>query len=217
MTANIDQDTDRKARGNPAGRRLLLASAGILGLVVLAGIVTGFLNAMAEHGGDHTPAAYAILVVLLLAIVVLGWVVWRLWPEPSSDPIAPRVKRARNWTYAAVAIGAVLGLYIAVAGGPGSDALFSNGPVERHVALVVIFGWLILTPVLTFLWWRNLDEHEAGAYRDGALYAAHAYLFIVPAWWFAARADLLPPQDPMIVLTSVATIWSVVWLKRRYF
>lgn len=209
--------TDNETRSNPTVRRILLGVTGSIGLIFLAGMVTGFLSAMAEHGGAHSLSAYAILVTMLLAIVALGWAIWRFWPKPDSDPIAPRVKRARNWLYAAFVIGAFVGLYIAIAGGLEMNALFSNDQVEPGVALIVIFMWLVLTPIVTFLWWRNVDEHEADAYRDGALYAAHAYLFIVPAWWFAARADLLPPQDPMIVLAAVATIWSVVWLKRRYF
>jgi hypothetical protein len=99
----------------------------------------------------------------------------------------------------------------------GARVVLGNGPVSPVLAAGLIAAWLIPGPLLTWLWWRQIDEHEAGAYREGAVVAIHAYVFLTPAWWIATRAGWLPPQEPMLVLFAVSLVWGLVWFVRRYF
>jgi hypothetical protein len=112
-------------------------------------------------------------------------------------------------------IGGVLGLLLAI-GTDGDLAVYSNGPINPLVALVAAVIFLVIVPIATWVWWKSIDEHEANAYRDGSMIAVHAYFFIVPAWWLAARTGYVPAQDPMVVLLIVSVIWGAVWFIRRY-
>lgn len=136
----------------------------------------------------------------------------------SKSAIAPSVKKSKRIMVLSMIVGAALGMYmaIALAADPGRFDFFSNSHMNSTVAAVAIASWLLIVPLLTLAWWRNVDEHEKEAYREGAMVSSHAYLFIVPSWWLAARAGWVPAQDPMIVLVLVGIIWSVVWLYRKY-
>jgi hypothetical protein len=114
-------------------------------------------------------------------------------------------------------LGAVMGFGFAIADESGSMALFSNRPIGNVTAAAAIIGWMLLVPVLTWIWWRTVDEHETAVYAESGLIAAHVYLIGVPTWWLATRAGWLPAQDPMIVWLIVASVWTVIWLYRRYF
>ncbi|MEL6878764.1 MAG: hypothetical protein AAGL68_11810 [Pseudomonadota bacterium] len=134
----------------------------------------------------------------------------------SSETIAPSTRKSRNLLLIALAIGGALGLFLGLSDGAGNDILFSNAPISQTVALISIAVWLIIVPAISWLWWKSVDEHEANAYREGAMISAHLYLFIVPAWWFAARAGWLQAQDPMIVFMIVCGVWILVWAYRKY-
>ena len=133
--------------------------------------------------------------------------------------IAPSVKKSKRILIFSMLVGAALGMYMAIslAEAPGEFDFFSNSPINSTVAAVAIAVWLLIVPPLTFVWWRNVDEHEKDAYREGAMVSAHAYIFLVPSWWLGTRAGWLPDQDPMIVLVLVGIVWSAVWLYRKYF
>jgi hypothetical protein len=113
-------------------------------------------------------------------------------------------------------LGLVTGIIFALTEGPDTVDLYSNGPINAATAIagIVVFG--VITPAITWMWWRTIDEHEASAYTLGALISAHVYLIFVPVWWLAARAGWVPHQDPMVVWVVIATLWSVVWLYRRF-
>ncbi|MFM7403277.1 MAG: hypothetical protein ACKO1N_04100, partial [Erythrobacter sp.] len=113
-------------------------------------------------------------------------------------------------------LGLPLGFVIGTSEGGGSDFV-SNSPIDPAIAAFIIGSLLVAGPILTWLWWQRIDEHEAGAYRDGGLIAVHAYLFVTPTWWIATCAGWLPPQEPMLVLLAVSAIWCLIWFIRRYF
>jgi hypothetical protein len=179
-----------------------------------AGVIAGYLDA--GHG-THGPDAVLVAIVLVWLGVLAGLslLAVKYRPFPPGGPVAASVKRSRRILVAAVALGAFIGV-VAVAGDVMPAGLVSDAPVSVFAALVILAAWLIVTPIMTLLWWRSTDEHERAAYVDGANVAGHVYLFIAPAWWIATRAGLLPPQDPMIVLAVVMTIWTAVWLYRKY-
>jgi hypothetical protein len=196
-------------------RRAALGIGGGIALIFMAGMIAGFSGYVIENGGFNLKAA-GILGAMLLVTGGIAYGIWRLWPGPSNEPVAPRVLSARRIMIAAFVLSLPIGIMLAMADN-GVQGFLSDAPVSSAFAATVIAFWLIAGPVLTWLWWRQIDEHEAGAYRDGALVAVHAYIFVAPAWWMATRAGWLPPQEPMLVVLAVCVLWSVVWFVRRYF
>ena len=213
--SEFESDGDQASYGAILVRRVLIGIGGGLALVFLAGVLAGYLGVAVEQARlSLTGAVVLALIVGLITAVAYG--MWRFWPRTAEEPVAPRVRSARNLLAVMVALGVPLGILLGIAdSGPG--LIFSNGRVSPLIATSAIIIWIGAAPLLTLLWWRKIDEHEADAYRDGALVAAHAYLFIAPAWWMATRAGWLPPQDPMLMMLAIACIWSVVWVYRRYF
>jgi hypothetical protein len=195
--------------------RAVIGIGGGLSLIFMAGVIAGFARVVIENGGFGLKAA-GILGVMLVVTGAIAYGLWRFWPGSKSEPVAPRVLSARRILIASFALCVPLGIMLGMAD-DGMDTFLSDAPVSAPFAGAVIALWLIAVPVLSWLWWRQIDEHEAGAYRDGGLIAVHAYMFGTPSWWMAARAGLLPPLDPMLTLLAVCVLWSVVWFVRRYF
>lgn len=196
-------------------RRALIGTGGGIVLIFIAGMIAGYTTGVIERGApDLQDAGYLGAMVLAFGAIAYG--MWRLWPEASDEPVAPRVRNARRILIASLALGAPLG-FVLGASGEGMSEIVSNAPVSPLIAASVIAIWLVAGPIVTWLWWQQIDEHEAGAYRDGGLIAVHAYMFITPGWWMATRAGWLPAQDPMLVLIGVCLVWSLVWFVRRYF
>jgi hypothetical protein len=197
-------------------RRAVICLVGGIVLTFVAGMIAGYASVVLEDGGpDLVDGAVIAGMVLLGAAVAFG--MWRLWPRSVDDePLSPRVRSARRLFTLAIVVSMPLGFILGVSDA-GTDSLLSNGPVSPALAAICIVLWLIVGPILTWLWWQKIDEHEADAYREGALVAAHAYIFISPMWWMAARAGWLPPLEPMLLLVVVAVLWCAVWFARRYF
>lgn len=214
MTKYDLSDADHPSDGAVLLKRALLGIGGGFTLIFITGMIAGYVSVVVEHGGPSL-IDVAILSAMLLAAFAVGYGIWRLWPRRSDEPEAPRIKSARIILVAVCIVSAVIGIILAVED-EGASRFFSNDPINPTMGMLVLVLWLVAGPVLTWLWWRKVDEHEAGAYRDGALIAAHAYMFIVPAWWIASRAGWLPDQEPMNVLLIVSVVWLVFWFVRRY-
>jgi len=200
---------------NTGLRRALIASIGGISILFLSAFLAGYAVAMLEYGMPTlTDAAIVGAMLAVIAAVIAGCV--KLWPNTGPEPIGPSVKRSRDLMYLTIGLSVVAGIALAVAEGPDNNILFSNGPISSTTGLFVLIGWLIVVPIVTLLWWRSIDEHEASTYRDSSMVAAHAYMFIVPAWWLAARAGWVPHQDPMIVFLIFCAIWCVAWFYRKF-
>lgn len=196
-------------------RRAVIGIGGGILLLFMAGMIAGYASGMIEQGTADLRDA-GILGTILLVAGGVAYAMWRLWPGASDEPVAPRVRNARRFMIASLVVGMPLG-FVLGAGEDGRAEFVSNTPVSPLVAASVIALWLIVAPLLTWLWWRQIDEHEASAYRDGGLVAVHAYLFVAPAWWMGTRAGWLPQQEPMAVVIAVSLVWGLVWFFRRYF
>ena len=214
MSSEVPNRSDDEQGGFAIAKRGLIISAGWVSILFLVGLSAGYTAAALYHGVPST-IDFVVLGAVALLIIAVAWSLWRYMSRPSLEPEAPRVKRARKLYYAMGAIGGVLGILLAV-GNDASLGVFSNGPINPVVAIAAGAIFLTIVPVATWMWWKSIDEHEASAYRDGSLIAIHAYFFIVPTWWLAARAGFVPPQDPMVVLLIVSTIWGAAWFGRRY-
>ena len=213
--SEFESDGDQASYSAILIKRALIGIVGGLTLVFLAGMLAGYLGVAVEQARlTLTGAVVLALIISLITLVAYG--MWRFWPRTEGEPVAPSVRSARNLLALMCAVAVPLGIMLGIAdNGPG--LLFSDGRVSPMIATSAIIIWVGVAPLLTLLWWRKIDEHEADAYRDGALVAVHAYFFIAPAWWMATRAGWLPPQDPMLMLLAVAIILGGVWFYRRYF
>jgi hypothetical protein len=211
ITDHLDDKIDRFG----FAKRAVVGTLGGIVLVFLAGVAAGFTRVVMDHGGPS-----AIDVAILAAIALTGaavvWGLWRFLKKTDFGPEAPSVKRSRRLLYVMMGVGLVLGIVLGVGSDGDIDGIL-NGPIDKVVVLAAIAVWLVAVPYGTWLWWKSVDEHEAGAYRDGGLIAIHAYIFLAPTWWLATRAGLAPPQDPMLVLLLVSAVWGAAWFVRQYF
>lgn len=216
MKPDSSDRREEPSAGAVARKRALLGVGGGFALVLVTGIIAGFSKASLEHGSRNGTDA-AIIAVLTLGTIAIGYGMWWFWPSVSGEPMAKSTRKAMRILYAMCGLGAVMGFAFAVTDESGSMALFSSGAIGKVTAALAILGWAVVVPVMTWIWWRTVDEHETAVYAESGLIAAHFYLFGVPTWWLATRAGWLSAQDPMIVWLVVVTMWSIIWLYRRYF
>lgn len=212
---DFDSIAEEPSAGPLLLKRALISLIGGIALIFIAGMIAGYVS-VAFRNGLPGFVGFAILGAMLLAGAATGYGMWHLWPRGLDGPVAPRVRSARLMFSASIAVSLVLGVIIGAADFGNSD-LFSNAPVSSGLALIAIGLWGLAGPVITWLWWKRVDEHEADAYRQGATLTAHFYMYLTPAWWMATRAGWLPPQEPMIVLLLCSIVWMLVWFIRRYF
>lgn len=204
------------ASRNIALRWALVIAASILLLFAL-GVLTGIIVAILEH--DHITMKDAALILggLLFAGGAAFWL-WSLRPfGGAAEPISNTTRLSRRYIGVSMILGAILGLGIALTGGVdgGMGELYSNGPIAKTPALLISVGYLIGLPLVGWFWHRSIDEHEAAANSKGALAGIYAYCMIAPVWWMGERADILPPQQPMVVFVIVLIVWGAVWTYKR--
>nr|WP_298927740.1 hypothetical protein [uncultured Erythrobacter sp.] len=195
-------------------KAIIAIIAGIM-ILFLLGVLFGLTKAMLDNGA-MSGIDFGILISTILAIVFIAFGAWKLWPIAAPEPIAPSAKKSRNLMIFVTGIGFVMGMAFALSGEPGDIALFSNGPINPTLAASILFGWLIIVPLVSWVWWKSVDEHEAAIYLQSSAVAAHVYFFLAPSWWLASRAGWVPAQDPMIVCSIVIAVWSAFWLYRKY-
>lgn len=214
MNSDLDDVNEGPSDGAILLRRAAIGIGGGILLIFIAGMIAGYASGVVEHGSPG-PIDAVMIGAMLLAGALIIYGMWRLWPHGLNEPVAPRVRSARRILIAALICSVMLGVLLGEGDGDAGWFL-SNAPVSHGLATLAIALWMILGPILTWLWWQKIDEHEADAYREGAFIAVHAYIFIAPAWWMASRAGWLPAQDPMLVALAVSVIWMIVWFVRRY-
>ncbi|MEL6529022.1 MAG: hypothetical protein AAGK01_05005 [Pseudomonadota bacterium] len=208
-------DLDIDNEPNTGLRKTLIGGIGGTSLLFLSAFLAGYTVAVFEHGMPST-IDMAMIGGILAVIAAVVFVCVRLWPKTGPEPIGPSAKKSRDLMFVIIGLSIVAGIAFAAMDGPDNNLLFSNGPISLTAAVIVLAGWLIVTPIVTLLWWRSIDEHEAGAYREGSMIAAHFYLFLAPAWWIAGRAGWVPAQDPMIVFIIVCFVWTVAWFYKKF-
>src|SRR5690606_7876456 len=124
---------------------------------------------------------FGIVAVLVGASVLAFRAIMTLRPGPAS----PRTIKARKMLYLSMALGGIIGVVLQL-GDTSSDALI-EGPLPPAIAVFAIAALLIVLPWVSWNWWRNIDEHEAQSYKDGALVGIYTYSAITPVWWFGWR------------------------------
>lgn len=189
----------------------------VLGAIFAAGVALGVAVVAVTDG--PTGPMLATIAVTLAACGVCLWGLFRLKPWPAGDePVAPSQRRARTMLVLSGILGGFLGIILSLGmfGDEGIDVAFSNAPLAPAAAAVILAGWLLLVPALSWIWWRNIDEHEAQAYTYGAVVALHLYYFVTPAWWIGWRGGILPEPQHMLVFLLASIAWLGGWAWRRY-
>jgi hypothetical protein len=144
----------------------------------------------------------------------------------GKEPLTKKERLNRNILIACVTIGGVVGGAWGAVTALTSEAdpldsmyaiPFGEGPVPAWFAIVFTLFWGVITPILAWFWHkRAIDEQEAAAYRDGAYYAAYAFLIAAPLWWILGRAGLLPAVNGIIIYIAFTLIWTAVWFWKKY-
>ena len=218
MAMTEDREEERPLSARDA---VLSVLAGTLALIAFGGAAGGagaLLFGDADEGAN-LPMAIALIAVLVAIGGIALWGLKLLKPWAAmSGPMSPKTRKARNLLIASGALGGVIGAVLAVSTISMDDpfALYSNGPLAPAVVIPILAVWFLVVPAISLQWHRNVDEHELETYRFGGLAALYLYAFVVPAWWLAARAGLVPPADAMVMYLIVMGVWCIGWFWRRY-
>jgi hypothetical protein len=165
------------------------------------------------------------LCVCAAIIIGLAYAIWRNVGKmkASNEGLTRREKLNRNMTYGFVLVGGAIGLllkfYDTSVGNLDTGALpiFSDNPVPPVMALMLVFFWAVIMPIIAWFWHkRAIDEQEASAYRDGGYYAAYAFLIGVPMWWMLWRGGFAPEPDGVAIFMLFASLWTAVWFWKKY-
>lgn len=219
MTATPDNSPERIGRKLGQGAVLALSS---FVTVFLAGGTAGFF---AGHDGTEPLNAIAIAVGALIAGLTLacGAIALRAalaLLRGRDRNIAPSVRKGRLLTLLSGVLGAVIGILVVIGelqlGGSEVPGMFSNAPIPAWVAITLIAMLVTLLPWITLNWHRSVDEHDLGAYRDGAVLGIYAYSLLSTCWWLGWRGGLFPPVDGVAIFIATYIVWGGVWLWRRY-
>lgn len=210
---DMHDDADRSRAG-----RILFAAVAGLGTIFVLGVAAGFAKSTFEQHESADAFHLAMIGALLAAAALCGWGAFALWPRHRSEPLSPRTRKARRWFNWSVVIGGALGLGLGMgliaSGSP--FALLGDDPLPALPIALSLAVYLVVVPLISWRWWINIDEHEADAYRFGALAAGTLYLFVTPSWWLAWRGGFLPEPKHMLIFCAVTLAWCAGWAWRRF-
>lgn len=207
-----------RAEDRPTGATTAILSA-LLGFVLLTAIAMLVAVAGALLFNDEANWGRAAVVVAGAGLAGGGalWGLRRLKPWAAwNEPVAPRMRKANTLILLAIAISAAGVMPVALSTVSVDDpwAFFSNSPIRPVIAVPAIVAWVVVM-VLSLQWHLKVDEHEARTYEFGGLAGLYVYTLLVPAWWLAARAGLMPAPDTMVIFAIVMAVWGVGWIWRR--
>ncbi|MDO9369345.1 MAG: hypothetical protein Q7T68_12320 [Sphingopyxis sp.] len=188
----------------------------IISTIFLMGIVAGYLDAMAENGGNGPSSSIGAGLVLLLGIAAMALYVrragkfWQGW------------SRRKRLYWASLGGAALLGVMSAALLQSGDvelgvDALFTNGALSPSIAIALSLLWAVGLAITMTIYHRAIDDHEERAWLWAGLAGWYAFIVPAPAWWILHRASLAPPADVMLlfVLSMVVNAIVYLWLKFR--
>lgn len=203
---------------NPVGiGAIVKATIAAIVLMFAAGGMIGFAVSVAENGIRHPERAVLAIAVFLALAIGAALVLRRQALQMLGGPVAPNVLKAR-WLVAAMFVIALPTVFF-IQGGITTDGVpidIADARPAPETAIALIALWLVAVPLLSALWWRQIDELERSAYRDGAFWAANIYAVVTPCWWLAWRAGLTGEPWHMAIFLATMTVWTIAWLIRRY-
>jgi hypothetical protein len=189
-------------------------------MIFLIGVGTGFLMGhVGRHGGFGARPALILGAILLL----LGGCIWLLVRElrrpTGEEPLTPKERLNRNILLGCGALGAAMGIGMSFAGDgslTSGGGVFSNDPLPTWLAIVLVLIIGLVTPVLSIIWHRTVDEQEVDAYKMGALYAFYVYAIGAPLWWMSWRGGFAPEPNGFVIYFAAIFTALIVWTWKKY-
>ena len=127
------RDADQKTGGNIA-RNLWMMLSGV-GIIMLLGVITGFLSQHnAQGGGALDLAGVAVLGAIAAAILILAFVIWKLFQQgkQSGEKVPRREKVYNRFLIGSFLFGGATGLVLALTGSfdANENNLFATGDMS---------------------------------------------------------------------------------------
>jgi hypothetical protein len=197
----------------------------LLGIVALMGLssavqLVGWVIFVDDFVWDSAEG-WRVMIVLPVSLLIGGAALWglmRLKPwRGKGAPISPTTRKTNT-----------LMLLSGLACVPGGLALFydafsrdnpwgfySNSAISFGIAIFAIASWLL---GMAIAWWcyYGADEHERRANDFAFLAGGGMFMTVTHAWWVAARADLLPQPDAMVLGFVTMGVITIGWFWYRY-
>ena len=143
--------------------------------------------------------------------------------EATAPPTSPKQRRLRRIWILLIAIGAIAGIATALidsrSSGAGharlSQPLLSDAPISP-LAAVIFLAALVLTAIISVLYYRTIDEHDRSTQEYASLVGLNTYGFLFFSWGIAAKGNFAPPVNHGAVFVAVMMTFLVTLLWRRY-
>jgi len=223
MTASDPVRADELSEGHApsTGNRVVRIIAALIGLIFLSGVFAGFLEARASDG--NPPFSIMAMVIVALIAALGAWCLWvvignALAIKRGVNQMPRRERKSTTITIIALALGGVTGLGFGVTQSLAPHLLFtSDGLIQAPIAIMAVLLWGIAGPWLTNWWLNQTDEHERGAYVEGANWSAHALMFGVPVWWALWKAGLAVEPSAIDCVVLATFLWLFIWARRKFY
>ena len=214
------RDADQKTGGNIA-RNLWMMLSGV-GIIMLLGVITGFLSQHnAQGGGTLNFAGVAVLGAIAAASLILAFVIWKLFQQGKQrgEKVPRREKVYNRFLVGCFLLGGVTGLAHSLTGrfDATETSLMSNAAMSPVLAIILSIAIGVIAPAITLYWHKHVvDEQEEAAYRFGALIAMYAFWFIAPVWWLLWRGGMLPEINGITLYFMTCFAATAVWFWKKY-
>jgi hypothetical protein len=190
----------------------------LLGLVALIGLswavqVVAWAIVVDDFAWDSA-AGRRLMIAFPVCLLVGGSALWGLMRlKPWGDPISPRTRKSytRIALAALVLIPAASVLSISAFSRENMYGIYSDSALSPGITIYAIASWLV---AVTIMGWAGLgtDEHERRANELGLIAIGAIFMTVTPAWWLAARADLLPQPNAIVLWFATVPAMAIVWL-----
>ena len=173
------RDADQKTGGNIA-RNLWMMLSGV-GIIMLLGVITGFLSQHnAQGGGALDLAGVAVLGAIAAAILILAFVIWKLFQQgkQSGEKVPRREKVYNRFLIGGFLFGGVTGLAFALTGSfdAPETSLMSNAAMSPVLAIILSIAIGVILPAITLYWHRHAVDERGGRL---SIWRPHRYLRIL--------------------------------------
>ena len=214
------RDADQKTGGN-ISRNLWMMLSGV-GIIMLLGVITGFLSQHnAQGGGTLNFAGVAVLGAIAAASLILAFVIWKLFQQGKQrgEKVPRREKVYNRFLVGCFLLGGVTGLALSLTGSfdATETSLMSNAAMSPVLAIILSIAIGVIAPAITLYWHKHVvDEQEEAAYRFGALIAMYAFWFIAPVWWLLWRGGMLSEINGITLYFMTCFAATAVWFWKKY-
>ncbi len=194
----------------------------LLGLVAWMGFgaSAGILKVLVAAKSLSEPWPWLTLFILASNVLIFVCAIWSLlWIEPwkgwkdSGEPVSPATRRT-NKLFGLSGLVAIVAVLALIYGTHQPSGVFSNSPISPGIAIFALTIWL-LAMAMEWWWYFSADEHERKAADFASVVGRSLFTTVMPAWWVAARAGLLPQMDAMILWFVVQMISGIAWFWHR--